>query len=137
MDVFNSKNLLDALWLCDEPGVSVGIACRTQESVSILYRSFFDLMRDGELSGWRISKAHSMSYTLYKPGDGFRDRSVIRIFNATIPQEIHGLSFHKILYESGMDDRTIEELCQHERLECNAWTNADSIDDFLGSFKII
>ena len=146
MKVLSAETLLDALELCDKrPGTEIGIACSCEGSVKdferVLLSEMFGIHR---MNGWEILRALNISgggIILSKKGNGFCDRSSIRVFSANNHMSFRGMRFQRVLYEDDIDEQILYHLAACERpyrddVE-DEFAMSESLDMFLRSFKII
>ena len=73
---------------------------------------------------------------LEKYGNGFTDRSRITIFAANMVNP-HGMSFHNIIYEDGINESVLQDLSMLERLSYQEKDVNDVLDEFLNSFNVV
>lgn len=139
MDVLSGKTLTEALRTCDTyEGARIGIVCASSITAKTMIDSFWDEISNNRMPGWEIGReVNGHRAKLRKRGK--KECSTIEVFSAISENDIHGRSYHQVLYERHLEAALINELCWCERLSFDSidGDGSEALDEFLNSFKIV
>lgn len=143
MEVLNSNTLIKALRTCDEyDGARIGVACASEKTAKTFIDSLWSEITTGRMPGWEIGREAFHGHHAQLKKRGKNDYSTIEIFPAVSENNIHGRSYHQVLYERYLDNALVMELAWCERLsfdsdEPDEPDGRGVLDEFLNSFKIV
>lgn len=139
MDVLSGETLTKVLKTCDsQEGARIGIACASALTAKTMIDSFWDEISNNRMPGWEFGREVN-GYRAQLRKRGKSDYSTIEIFCAISENDIHGRSYHQVLYEKYLDNALVMELAWCERLsfDSNEPDGQEALDEFLNSFKIV
>ena len=139
MDVLSGETLAKALKTCDErDGARIGVVCASAGSAKTFIDSLWLEITAGRMPGWEIGREMNGHRAKIRKR-GKEDYSTIEIFSATSDDDIHGRSYHKVLYERYLDRALVAELgwCERLSFDPNEIDGQEMLDEFLNSFKIV
>lgn len=139
MDVLSGETLAKALKTCDErDGARIGVVCASAGTAKTFIDSLWLEITAGRMPGWEIGREVN-GYRAQVRKRGKEDYSTIEIFSATSDDDIHGRSYHQVLYERYLDRALVAELgwCERLSFDHNETDGQEVLDEFLNSFKIV
>lgn len=139
MDVLSGETLAKALKTCDErDGARIGVVCASAGTAKTFIDSLWLEITAGRMPGWEIGREVN-GYRAQVRKRGKEDYNTIEIFSATSDDDIHGRSYHQVLYERYLDRALVAELgwCERLSFDPNETDGQEVLDEFLKSFKIV
>ena len=138
MDILSGETLAKAFRTCDEhDGARIGIACASVGTAKTLVDSLWLEITAGRMPGWEIGREVG-GYRAQIRKRGKEDYSTIEVFSAISDNNIHGMSYHQVLYEKYLRDDLVMELgwCERLSFDSDETDGQAALDEFLNSFKI-
>ena len=136
IDVLGITSLCEVIDMCvKQSGIHVGIVFKNRWSVIDFKETFRSEIKHGRLEHWSLISGANRDYgTIRSPNDSF-----IYLINSQNQELLKGITFQKVLYESGISDEILNQLhrCERGVSTCDDKYNTEELDAFLRSFKIV